>query len=85
MSTSSFRPPPHSDVIKVSFPQEHVMLLTFNRPKALNSVNDVMSADIDAVLTWFESEPDLWLVPIIDPPSSTSKDQLASSLVTGVK
>ncbi|EMD42311.1 hypothetical protein CERSUDRAFT_110831 [Gelatoporia subvermispora B] len=55
-------PPTHSDEIKVSFPREHVMLLTFNRPKALNAMTASMVSDIKNVLDWFEKEPYLWVV-----------------------
>ena len=58
--TNSLTPPTHSDEIKVSFPQEHVMLLTFNRPSKLNAMTPTMQGDIDRVLTWFDNEPGLW-------------------------
>ncbi|KAI0673640.1 enoyl-CoA hydratase/carnithine racemase [Trametes maxima] len=58
------RPPAHSDEIKVAFPQEHVLLLTFNRPKSLNAVTPTMTDDVKAVLDWFDSEPSLWIVII---------------------
>ena len=38
------------------------MLLTFNRPKALNAVNDELRLTVNAVLTWFEEHPELWCV-----------------------
>ncbi len=52
--------PSHSDEIKVSFPLEHVMLLTFNRPKSLNAMTPTMDSDIDTILKWFDNEPSLW-------------------------
>jgi len=58
----SYQVPSHSDEIKVSFPTEHVMLLTFNRPKSLNAMTPVMTADIGTVLDWFDNEPGLWVV-----------------------
>ncbi|PIL31483.1 hypothetical protein GSI_06185 [Ganoderma sinense ZZ0214-1] len=60
--TASFQPPAHSDQIRVSFPQEHVMLLTFNRPKALNAVTPTMTSDVKRIMDWFDQEPDLWVV-----------------------
>lgn len=63
-TTMPAQPPPHSDAIKVSFPRPHIMLLTLNRPKALNAVNATMRDDIHAVLSWFEAEPDLWCVSL---------------------
>lgn len=60
-STSAVpQPPAHSDELKVAFPQDHVMLLTLNRPKALNAVSPTMKGDIERVLDWFDSEPSLW-------------------------
>ncbi|EPT03451.1 hypothetical protein FOMPIDRAFT_1142360 [Fomitopsis schrenkii] len=38
------------------------MLLTLNRPKALNAVSPTMKGDIERVLDWFDSEPSLWVV-----------------------
>lgn len=60
-----YQVPKHSDEIKVSFPADHVMLLTFNRPKSLNAMTPTMDEDIDRVLSWFENEPSLWYVPML--------------------
>lgn len=57
---TSLQPPSHSNEIKVAFPQEHVILLTLNRPKSLNAITPTMTADIKAVLDWFDNEPSLW-------------------------
>ena len=54
------QPPAHSNEIKVAFPQDHVMLLTLNRPKALNAVSPTMKSDIERVLDWFDDESSLW-------------------------
>ncbi|OBZ79177.1 putative enoyl-CoA hydratase, mitochondrial [Grifola frondosa] len=62
MTNGSYYPPAHTDQIKVSFPQEHVMLLTFNRPKSLNAMTPIMAQDIKSVLDWFDDEPSLWVV-----------------------
>jgi len=61
---SALQPPSHSDEIKTAFPQEHVMLLTLNRPKALNAVSPAMQGDIERLLDWFDNEPSLWVVII---------------------
>ena len=53
-------PPSISTDLKVSFPQEHVLLLTFNRPDKRNVINDVLSREIGNVLAWFDEEPGLW-------------------------
>jgi len=54
--------PQHSEQLKISFPAEHVMLLTLNRPKRLNAVGPQLNSDIGAVLNWFEDQPSLWVV-----------------------
>jgi len=55
-------PPVHSDLVKVGFPAPHVLLLSFNRPKALNAMTPLMETDIKNLLDWFEDEPELWYV-----------------------
>jgi enoyl-CoA hydratase/carnithine racemase len=52
--------PPHSDELIVSFPDDHVLLLTLNRPKSLNAMTPRMTEDLERVLDWFEEEPQLW-------------------------
>ncbi|KAI0800768.1 ClpP/crotonase-like domain-containing protein [Fomes fomentarius] len=64
MSSSAFQPPAHSNEIKVSFPQEHVLLLTLNRPKALNAVTPTMTKDVKTILDWFDNEPSLWIAVV---------------------
>ncbi|KAF8273837.1 enoyl-CoA hydratase/carnithine racemase [Lactarius quietus] len=64
MSNSNISPPSHSDEVKVSFPKEHVVLLTMNRPKALNAMWHVMEGDLETLLNWFEGEPTLWVAII---------------------
>ena len=56
--------PSHSDDLNVSFPQEHVLLLTLNRPRYLNAVSPQLNNDLTSVLRWFDDEPSLWYVPI---------------------
>ncbi|KAF5350399.1 hypothetical protein D9758_012481 [Tetrapyrgos nigripes] len=60
-SSETFHPPKHSSLIQVSFPQEHVLLLTLNRPKSLNAMTPKMAQEIDTVLKWFNEEPGLWV------------------------
>lgn len=55
-------PPKTTDELLVSFPAEHVLLLTMNRPKQLNAMTPQMQEDLRSVLNWFENEPDLWVV-----------------------
>ncbi|KDR85919.1 hypothetical protein GALMADRAFT_235082 [Galerina marginata CBS 339.88] len=54
--------PQHSNEVKVAFPVDHVLLLTFNRPKTLNAMTPQMSEDLKKLLDWFEDEADLWVV-----------------------
>ncbi|KAI0639915.1 enoyl-CoA hydratase/carnithine racemase [Trametes polyzona] len=58
---TSYQSPSHSDEIKVSFPREHILLLTFNRPKSLNAVTPTMTEDVKRVMDWFDNEPSLWV------------------------
>ncbi|KAI0050588.1 ClpP crotonase [Auriscalpium vulgare] len=53
-------PPAHSPALTLEFPDAHILLLCFNRPDALNAVSDPMRDDINAVMRWFDNEPDLW-------------------------
>lgn len=55
-------PPATSTNIRVSFPQEHVLLLTFNRPDKRNVIDSALSQEIGNVLAWFDEEPSLWYV-----------------------
>ena len=59
----TFVVPPHSDQLEVSFPQEHVLLLTLNRPSHLNAISPQLHRDLTAVLRWFDEEPRLWYIP----------------------
>ncbi|KAG5634663.1 hypothetical protein H0H81_001212, partial [Sphagnurus paluster] len=65
MPTTTLTPPPYSEELKVEFPAEHVLLLTFNRPKSLNAMTPRMTEELRNVLDWFEVEPQLWcfLIP----------------------
>jgi enoyl-CoA hydratase/carnithine racemase len=59
-SDATLKPPAHSDHLKVSLPEEHVLLLTLNRPKSLNAMTPEMERDLENVLEWFDNEPSLW-------------------------
>ncbi|TEB18552.1 enoyl-CoA hydratase/carnithine racemase [Coprinellus micaceus] len=58
---ASIQPPHTSEQLLVSFPAEHVLLLTLNRPKQLNAMTPQMQNDLKQVLNWFEDEPSLWV------------------------
>ncbi|RDB15694.1 Enoyl-CoA-hydratase [Hypsizygus marmoreus] len=62
MSQPSTLPPAHSEEINVAFPANHVLLLTLNRPKSLNAMTPRMTADLERILDWFETESQLWVV-----------------------
>ncbi|KAJ7078098.1 enoyl-CoA hydratase [Mycena epipterygia] len=57
-------PPSVSGEILLSFPKEHVLLVTLNRPKSLNALTPKMTDDLRRVLNWFEDEQNLWVVII---------------------
>lgn len=52
-------PPPEVPDVLVTFPVEHVLLVTFNRPKQLNSLPTTHHAPLDALFRWYDSEPSL--------------------------
>ncbi|KAI0093311.1 ClpP/crotonase-like domain-containing protein [Irpex rosettiformis] len=55
-------PIPPTSTIALSFPEKHVLLLTFNRPKALNVLTQTMEEEIGRAMDWFEKEPSLGVV-----------------------
>jgi len=56
----SSKPLQHSNELLVSFPSNHVLQITLNRPESLNAMTPQMSDDLKKVLDWFEDEPSLW-------------------------
>lgn len=58
------RIPPHSAQLKVSIHATHihVLILTFNRPEALNAMTPTLESDIKRCMDWFDDEPSLWCV-----------------------
>lgn len=58
----ALRPPPHEEHLKVSFPQDHVMLITLNRPNNLNAITPQLTKDIATILNWFDDQTSLWYV-----------------------
>ncbi|KAJ5178896.1 hypothetical protein N7492_002106 [Penicillium capsulatum] len=50
--------PPQSYAL-VSFPVPHVMLVVFNRPKALNAMTSAGQYDLESLWTWYDNEPSL--------------------------
>ncbi|KAK6382790.1 hypothetical protein LTS17_003459 [Exophiala oligosperma] len=52
------RPPPCSGC-DVTFPEQHIMLATINRPRQLNSIPYELHWQMDALFRWFDKEPTL--------------------------
>ncbi|QRV94526.1 enoyl-CoA hydratase/isomerase family protein [Ceratobasidium sp. AG-Ba] len=57
-------PPAYGPHLLLSFPEKHILQLTFNRPKALNAMTTELRNDIEKVMNWFESENSLWVAII---------------------
>ncbi|KAL5536093.1 hypothetical protein ACEPAF_4198 [Sanghuangporus sanghuang] len=58
-----FQPPPPttSKQLIVSFPAEHTVQLTLNRPEAMNAMSPTLQDDLERTLAWFDAEPSLWV------------------------
>jgi enoyl-CoA hydratase/carnithine racemase len=52
-------PPPESTVYKLSFPAPHVLLVTINRARQMNSVPVIGHWEGDAIYAWLDNEPSL--------------------------
>ncbi|KIH89854.1 enoyl-CoA hydratase/carnithine racemase [Sporothrix brasiliensis 5110] len=59
MAAHSFSQPPTVPDVLVAFPAQHVMLVTINRPRQLNSLPSTHHAPLDRLFTWFDNEPAL--------------------------
>jgi enoyl-CoA hydratase/carnithine racemase len=62
MKYSSPVPDVPDEVVKLSFPAEHVLQISMNRPKQYNAMNKALESTMTAILDWFEAEPELWVV-----------------------
>src|ERR1700761_5605349 len=51
--------PPHCSNCTVSFPAQHIMLVTINRPKQMNSITHTMNWEIENLFQWYDNEPSL--------------------------
>lgn len=54
----STRPPPTPSYL-LSYPASHVLLITINRPRQMNSIPYTAHWEADALMTWFDAEPSL--------------------------
>lgn len=52
-------PPPSCSVVELSFPAEHVLLVTINRERAMNAIPMAGHWEGDALWQWFDGEPSL--------------------------
>lgn len=58
MPTFTINPPPIEHAL-LTYPAPHVLLVTLNRPRALNCINSQGHADLHAVWEWLDAEPSL--------------------------
>lgn len=52
-------PPPAVPNVLLSFPSQHVILITLNRPAQLNAIPSTQHAHMDALYRWYDNEPSL--------------------------
>lgn len=52
-------PPPEVPNAIISFPSPHILLVTLNRPKQLNSIPPAGHIALDALFRWYDEEPSL--------------------------
>jgi enoyl-CoA hydratase/carnithine racemase len=58
MASLKTQPPPHPTFL-LTYPSPDVLLLTINRPTAMNSLPSASHWEADALLTWYDNEPSL--------------------------
>ena len=58
MPTFTLNPPPIEHAL-LTYPAPHVLLVTLNRPRALNCINSQGHAELHAVWEWLDAEPSL--------------------------
>ncbi|KAM3424119.1 hypothetical protein BST61_g11335 [Cercospora zeina] len=60
MANQPTTPPPlSSDSYLLTYPRPHVLLITINRPKGMNSIPYAAHWEAEAILQWFDAEPTL--------------------------
>lgn len=52
-------PPPRSSILQLSYPAQHVLLVTINREPAMNSVPLAGHWEGESLWQWFDQEPQL--------------------------
>jgi len=63
MSDLSTRPP-SSPGASLAFPAPHILLVTITREKQMNSIPSALHWDLDALFTWFDNEPSLYVAVV---------------------
>lgn len=58
MASPTYTPPPVEDV-EISFPRPHILLVTYNRPKQLNSIRRCMHPQLHHLWDWYDATPSL--------------------------
>ncbi|KAM0754678.1 ClpP/crotonase [Meredithblackwellia eburnea MCA 4105] len=66
MASHNFKTPPpkvdfNNEVI-MTFPIPHTLLVTFNRPKQLNTFFTELGAKMSVYLDWADQEPEIWCI-----------------------
>lgn len=56
---------PNSKYFLLTVPEPHILLLTINRPKQLNSLNPEANREMDSLLDWAEENDDIWCIIVI--------------------
>jgi len=51
--------PPAQSTYHLTYPAPHVLLITINRPRAMNSLPYASHWEADALIAWFDAEPSL--------------------------
>jgi hypothetical protein len=59
MADSLHTQPPPTPTYLLSYPAPHIILVTINRPKAMNSLPYATHWEADALFNWFDAEPSL--------------------------
>ncbi|KAI1825929.1 enoyl-hydratase [Xylaria intraflava] len=54
-----YSPPPPVPNVVVSFPAQHILLVTLNRPKQLNAIPRAQHVALDKLWNWYDEEPSL--------------------------
>jgi enoyl-CoA hydratase/carnithine racemase len=64
MASSLKTQPPSSDSFILSYPSPYILLVTINRPEAMNSIPSFAHWEAESIFTWFDNEPTLRIAVI---------------------